>query len=530
MGLAPGDFINTSSIRKPKKPRRPTTSAPSRSLPTRSSLPTYNPNAVLDTSRITEVGNQLNDVNKTGSRANTYRPLTTQITADTHENVLFSAISNLLARAKPNPLIPGGAAAVGQQVEPVSHQTVRDTYSPYSNYAEMMDRENAYNEAPTGPVKVYQPLEKELRKPGDTVTSDGLRKRLARRISRRGGYGIYDPTMPIEGFDLSSGGSAGDFGPRINPATGHAGFHTGEDMSVAAGTPIHAAVGGIVTEANAGDPVYGNQVILNHGNSESTMYGHMNNFIVQPGEKVKKGQIIGYVGSTGLSTGPHLHWETWKNGIPLDPKQALALRDDVDPTVLNQVVQKFLKKHPQAAQNAVPSVSAPEEATSVSNVAQDYYEQRAFKNIPAPYVPVPQPQQEVSVSGGQPTGQLNALINAIRQQESGGNYGVQNGIGAMGAYQIMPSNIEGPAGWDMEALGQNITGEQFLNSPQLQDKIAKFKLKNYFDQYGPEGAAKAWYAGPGNADLDSDGPQYGGPSVNAYADSVLNIMKKYLSK
>jgi hypothetical protein len=80
----------------------------------------------------------------------------------------------------------------------------------------------------------------------------------------------------------------------------------------------------------------------------------------------------------------------------------------------------------------------------------------------------------------------------------------------------------------MEVLGQNITGQEFLNSPVLQDKIAKFKLRDYFKKYGAGGAAKAWYAGPGNADLNSNAPQSGGPSVNGYAESVLDLMRKYM--
>lgn len=141
-------------------------------------------------------------------------------------------------------------------------------------------------------------------------------------------------------------------------------------------------------------------------------------------------------------------------------------------------------------------------------------------------------------SGGSPapTGpagnKVEALFRAISTQESGDNYsalGVPTKYGrAYGKYQILDSNINGPGGWDKEVLGRNISLDKFLNTPRLQDKIAQGKLAQYFKQYGAKGAAKAWYAGPGNANTNSNSPQYGGPSINAYAASVLKHMRGYL--
>lgn len=125
-------------------------------------------------------------------------------------------------------------------------------------------------------------------------------------------------------------------------------------------------------------------------------------------------------------------------------------------------------------------------------------------------------------------GRLGKFLNAVATQESGGNYsavGIPTSSGrAYGKYQILDSNIQGPGGWDQEALGRDITIQKFLNSPRLQEKIARAKLTDYFKQYGARGAAKAWYAGPGNADTNSDSPQYGGPSINDYAAEVLQHM------
>lgn len=124
-----------------------------------------------------------------------------------------------------------------------------------------------------------------------------------------------------------------------------------------------------------------------------------------------------------------------------------------------------------------------------------------------------------------------AFINAISGQESGGSYGVVNrDSGALGKYQVMPSNIAGSGGWDKEALGYNISTAQYLASPELQEQLAGFKLKQYYDKYGAAGAAVAWYAGPGAADkyvrsghisTSSEGNY---PTQYAYVQSVLRRM------
>lgn len=125
-------------------------------------------------------------------------------------------------------------------------------------------------------------------------------------------------------------------------------------------------------------------------------------------------------------------------------------------------------------------------------------------------------------------GDFGAFRNAISAQESGGNYGIQNkSSGAMGKYQIMPGNLGGKnSGWDFEALGFDITPQQFLSTPALQEKIASFKLKEYYDRYGPAGAAVAWYAGPGAVKKLSNSKKSQGayPSIDAYKKSILRRM------
>jgi murein DD-endopeptidase MepM/ murein hydrolase activator NlpD len=111
---------------------------------------------------------------------------------------------------------------------------------------------------------------------------------------------------------------ASPFGPRIDPISGQQSFHPGVDFAAACGTPIHAADSGVIFFAgpNGG---YGNATIINHGAGLATLYGHQSSIAVSVGQVVEQGQVIGYVGSTGYSTGCHLHFEVRVNGTPVDP-------------------------------------------------------------------------------------------------------------------------------------------------------------------------------------------------------------------
>lgn len=136
-------------------------------------------------------------------------------------------------------------------------------------------------------------------------------------LGYRYGAGLRNYISPIKGLGI--GDFSDGYGPRTHPITGRYSFHTGADLPASLGTPIVAPSGGIVLKTVAGDSVYGNQIILDHGRHTETMYGHLNQFVVAPGERVKRGQLLGYVGSTGMSTGPHLHFETWNNFKPVNP-------------------------------------------------------------------------------------------------------------------------------------------------------------------------------------------------------------------
>jgi hypothetical protein len=112
---------------------------------------------------------------------------------------------------------------------------------------------------------------------------------------------------------------ASGFGYRIDPIYKTPKMHTGLDFAAAIGTPIYATADGVVKSASYDDGGYGNHVIINHGYGYETLYGHMVRLKARGGERVKRGQVIGYVGSTGKSTGPHCHYEVIRNDHKINP-------------------------------------------------------------------------------------------------------------------------------------------------------------------------------------------------------------------
>ena len=126
------------------------------------------------------------------------------------------------------------------------------------------------------------------------------------------GVGTGDMMWPVNGPITSP------FGYRIHPILGYRKLHTGIDFGVGYGTPIQAADSGTVIYATWMSG-YGNVIIIDHGRGISTLYAHQSSLAVGNGARVSRGQVVGYVGSTGFSTGPHLHFEVRINGNPVDP-------------------------------------------------------------------------------------------------------------------------------------------------------------------------------------------------------------------
>lgn len=131
--------------------------------------------------------------------------------------------------------------------------------------------------------------------------------------SNRDALSALPSIWPVEGFISSS------FGGRSSPFSGKRGeFHKGLDINNRMGTPILATARGTVSFASP-DGAYGNSVEVSHGGGIVTKYAHMKNYVVKQGQWVRRGEVIGYVGMTGRTTGPHLHYEVRLNGLPVNP-------------------------------------------------------------------------------------------------------------------------------------------------------------------------------------------------------------------
>ncbi|MBA3704749.1 MAG: M23 family metallopeptidase [Bacteroidetes bacterium] len=123
--------------------------------------------------------------------------------------------------------------------------------------------------------------------------------------------------QPVSNVDLRH--QPGGFGWRTHPIYKTPEFHPGMDFAAPVGTEIYATGDGVIERADNTATGYGNHVVINHGYGYQTLYAHMVKFIVRVGQQVKRGQLIGYVGSTGLSTAPHVHYEVVKGGQKTNP-------------------------------------------------------------------------------------------------------------------------------------------------------------------------------------------------------------------
>ena len=141
--------------------------------------------------------------------------------------------------------------------------------------------------------------------------------------------------QPVSNKDLNR--VASGFGYRIDPVYKTVKFHAGLDFSAPQGTPIYATADGRVTTAGNKSNGYGNHVIINHGFGYETLYGHMVRVKVRNGQMVKRGEVIGWVGSTGKSTGPHLHYEVHKGGRNIDP--IYFFYNDLTPEQYQQILK-----------------------------------------------------------------------------------------------------------------------------------------------------------------------------------------------
>ncbi len=142
--------------------------------------------------------------------------------------------------------------------------------------------------------------------------------------------------MPINQKDLAHAVTSG-FGWRIHPIYKTQEFHPGMDFAAEQGTPIYATGDGVVETADNLAQGYGNHVVINHGFGYESLYGHMSRIKARIGQKVLRGELIGYVGSTGLSTAPHVHYEVIRNGEKVNPISFYY--NDLSPQQYQQMVE-----------------------------------------------------------------------------------------------------------------------------------------------------------------------------------------------
>lgn len=180
-----------------------------------------------------------------------------------------------------------------------------------------------------------------------TATIDNIKSRMAAQkksydqveslVKNKEQLLAHTPAIqPVSNKDLNR--IASGFGYRIDPVYKTTKFHAGLDFSAPQGTPIYATADGTVTTAGNTGNGYGNHVIINHGYGYETLFGHMVRVKTHAGQQVKRGEVIGWVGSTGKSTGPHCHYEVHKNGNKIDP--IYFFYNDLSPEQYDLILKK----------------------------------------------------------------------------------------------------------------------------------------------------------------------------------------------
>ena len=194
----------------------------------------------------------------------------------------------------------------------------------------LIDAQNAADKAAAAKVEVDKLVKQEssalkiaeddkadVQKQYDELRAEQLR--IAALAKAAGTQGPVDPqaTGPLS-WPLPGYAAGGSVGWRIHPVYKYKSCHTGVDSGAPKGTPIRAAASGVVLSTSV-SRAYGNMTLIDHGEGMVTMYAHQSQFAVSPGQAVGNQDVIGYIGSTGFSTGPHLHFEVHLNGVPYNP-------------------------------------------------------------------------------------------------------------------------------------------------------------------------------------------------------------------
>lgn len=203
----------------------------------------------------------------------------------------------------------------------VTARQVEDVFNNIGGYIDSVEKTDKISAEPVGKItntdrdyKDIESLSVQIFSGGKDIAADG--KTLPENVSLKKYKLDSKIFMPVNGSVSSK------FGFRIHPITGEYGFHSGTDIAADAGTPIHSAFDGTVVFCGY-DEWNGNFIKISHGDNMMTVYCHCSECFVNAGDVIRGGEVIARVGSTGSSTGPHLHFELRIDGISYDPEYAL---------------------------------------------------------------------------------------------------------------------------------------------------------------------------------------------------------------
>jgi murein DD-endopeptidase MepM/ murein hydrolase activator NlpD len=204
-----------------------------------------------------------------------------------------------------------------QRVANIASQALIDAQNAADKAAEAQVEVDKLVKQEAAALKVAEDDKAEVQKQYDELRAEQIR--IAALSASTGDQGPVDPqaTGPLS-WPLPGRAAGGSVGWRVHPVYGYKSCHTGVDSGAPRGTPIRAAAAGIVLSTTV-SRAYGNMTLINHGDGMVTMYAHQSQFAVSSGQAVGNQDVIGYVGSTGFSTGPHLHFEVHLNGVPYNP-------------------------------------------------------------------------------------------------------------------------------------------------------------------------------------------------------------------
>jgi murein DD-endopeptidase MepM/ murein hydrolase activator NlpD len=214
------------------------------------------------------------------------------------------------------------------EAEPIAENSRNISYSGIERFREFEKLKNSDLLIQT--AKKVESVSKQLYM--QSVSYDEVAKMAKNKIQLLASIPAIQPISNKTLKQMASG-----FGYRIHPIYKTQDFHPGIDFSAQQGTPIYATGEGVVARADNLAQGYGNHVVINHGFGFETLYAHMVRFNCRVGQKIKRGEIIGYVGSTGLSTAPHVHYEVIKNGEKINPINYFY--GDITPAEYEKLIQ-----------------------------------------------------------------------------------------------------------------------------------------------------------------------------------------------